>query len=142
MLIDTNVLMYAVDDMSSDHRTVRTWLESALNGSMRIGMPWESLAAFVRIVTNPRAMRNPLSPDSALDYVYAWAAANLIWHPVPTDRHIEVFGGLVAGIQLSGNLISDAHLAAIAIEHGIPIVSADSDFALFADRVTWINPLR
>lgn len=141
MLIDTNILIYAVDETCSEHSTVRTWLETALNGSVRIGIPWESLTGFVRIVTNPRAVRNPLRPDDALEYVYAWATADLVWHPAPTDQHMEVFSALVAGFKLSSNLVSDAHLAAIAIEHGLPIVSADSDFALFTDRVTWINPL-
>ncbi|MHB8264144.1 MAG: TA system VapC family ribonuclease toxin [Acidimicrobiales bacterium] len=141
MLIDTNILIYAVDETFTEHDRVRTWLETVLNGSTRVGMPWESLAGFVRIVTNPRAMRYPLSPINAWNYVHAWATADLVWHPAPTDHHMEVLGSLVTSLELTGNLIPDAHLAAIAIEYGIAVVSADSDFALFASWVPWINPL-
>jgi hypothetical protein len=116
-------------------------VEAALHGSTRVGMPWESLTGFVRIVTNPRAMRHPLSPSDAWYYVQTWPTADLVWHPSPTNDHVKVLGNLVTSLGLVGNLISDAHLAAIAIEHGIAVVSADSDFSLFASWVPWINPL-
>ena len=140
MLVDANILIYAVDEERAEHEPVRGWLEGALNGSVRVGLPWESLTAFVRITTNPRAMRNPLTPNEAWEYIATWTEADVVWHPSPTDRHADVLGSLIRELSLAGNLIPDAHLAAIAIEHGVAVVSADSDFALFADRVPWINP--
>jgi hypothetical protein len=117
-----------------------TWLEAELNGDRRVGMPWESLTAFVRLVTNPRAFPRPLAPGDAWDLVDEWLAAPVAWIPVPTDRHAAVLGDLVRRYRLAGNIVPDAHLAAIALEHGAEIVSADTDFARFTE-LRWSNPL-
>lgn len=140
MLIDTNILLYSVDMDSRFHPFVRPWLEGALNGSRMLGLPWQSLTGFLRLATNSRVMNNPLSPSVAWAIVDEWLESPSTWIPQPTPRHAEILGGLVRNLQLSGNLIPDATLAALCIEHGLAIVSADSDFARFAE-LTWINPL-
>ena len=140
MLLDANLLLYAVDRSSRFHETAADWLTEQLNGPVRVGIPWQSLVAFLRISTHPRAAGSPLTPDDALGYVEDWLTADSVWTPVPGPRHGELLADLVQRYQLRGNLISDAHLAALALEHGLPLVSADSDFARFTD-LRWINPL-
>lgn len=141
MLVDANLLLYAVDRRSPFHEAARGWLTDALNGGVRVGLPWQCLTAFVRIATHPRASENPLSPERAWARVREWLARDVVWTPLPTNQHAEVFGALVVDGDLRGNLVSDAHLAALAIEHGLRIYSADSDFARFPE-VTWVNPLQ
>jgi toxin-antitoxin system PIN domain toxin len=140
LLIDANLLLYAVDSASDHHARTAEWLTEQLNGDGRVGMPWESLAAFVRIATHPRASEQPLSPGDAWGFVEEWLAAPTVWVPLPTDRHAEVLGGLVRRHRIAGNLIPDAHMAALAIEHGLEVCSADTDFARFTE-IRWRNPL-
>lgn len=140
MLLDANLLLYAVDRSSRFHQDASDWLTEQLNGPRRVGIPWQSLVAFLRISTHPRASQSPLTPEDALGYVEDWLTADPVWTPVPGPRHGELLADLVGRYQLRGNLISDAHLAALALEHGIPLVSADTDFARFTD-LRWINPL-
>lgn len=140
MLVDANLLIFAFDGTSPFHRRSSAWLAEQLNGSTRVGLPWQSLLAFVRIATNPRASTTPITPDAAWDQVEQWLTADVGWVPTPTDRHGEVLGTLIRRYQLTGNLISDAELAALAIEHGLTLCSADTDFARF-DELTWENPL-
>lgn len=140
MLVDANLLLYSVDEDSPFHVGAREWLSDVLNGPRRVGLPWPSLAAFVRIATHPRASRHPLDPATAWAQVEAWLGAAPSFVPAPTDRHAEVFGDLVVRHQLRGNLIPDGHLAALAIEHGLAVCSADTDFARFTE-VRWVNPL-
>jgi len=140
MLVDANILLYAVDERSRAHRTARDWLEDALNGSRRIGLPWQSLLAFVRIVTHPRALPVPLLPADAWSFVADWIAAPAAWVPQPGRGYEAILGRFVCELDLRGNLVSDAALAALALEHGLTIVSADSDFARF-EEVAWLNPL-
>ena len=140
MLVDANLLLYAVDHRSPFHAAAREWLTTALNGPARVGLPWQSLTAFVRIATHPRASAHPLPPKRAWQHVRAWLACDVAWVPTPTERHAEILGALVIDHDLRGNLVSDAHLAALAIEHGLRIYSADSDFARFPDAA-WVNPL-
>jgi toxin-antitoxin system PIN domain toxin len=139
MLLDANVLLYAVDSTAREHRRAVSWLEDRLAGTERVAMPWLSLTAFLRIATHPRASERPLDPEQAWDIVERWLSVPVVWTPGPTERHAEVLGELVRKYRLSGNLITDAHLAAIAIEHGIVLVSADTDFARFSE-VRWANP--
>ncbi|MGI8680806.1 MAG: TA system VapC family ribonuclease toxin [Mycobacteriales bacterium] len=140
MLLDANLLLFAVDAHSPFHGSAAAWLTAQLNGPRRVGLPWQSLGAFLRISTHPRASERPLSPPEAWAQVQDWLAADTAWIPQPTDRHAEVLGGLVTSYQLRGNLVSDAQLAAIAIEHGLTLYSADTDFARFRE-VRWENPL-
>jgi toxin-antitoxin system PIN domain toxin len=140
MLVDANILLFAVDRQNPFHATARSWLTEQLNGTTRIGLPWQSLDAFVRISTHPRAAREPLSPQGAWSFVTDWLAAEVAWTPLPTDAHATVLGHLITTYNLAGNLIPDASLAALAIEHGLELASADSDFARFRE-IHWINPL-
>lgn len=139
-LVDANLLLYARDSASTQHERARSWLEGRLDGSIRIGLPWQSLVAFMRIATHPRVYKHPLSPAEASEQVREWLRAPASWTPCPTDRHQSVLGDLIERHELRGNLISDAHLAALAIEHGLELCSADTDFARF-EGVRWINPL-
>ena len=140
MIVDANVLLYAADRSSRFHDGASDWLERALNGPSWIGLPWQSLVAFVRIATHPRAVARPLTAADAWRQVENWLAADVAWMPVPTDRHREVFGRLITVNDIRGNLVGDAHLAALAIEHGVGVCSADSDFARFPE-VRWVNPV-
>ena len=140
MLIDANILLFAVDETSKFNDRAATWLAQMLNGSARVGFPWQSLVAFVRISTHPRASEKPLSPTEAWGFVEDWLASDVAWIPAPTERHAETLGRLVTGYELRGNLVSDAHLAALAIEHGLAVCSADTDFARFSG-IRWINPI-
>ncbi len=140
MLVDANILLYAVDETSTFHDGARTWLETALNGDRRIGLPWQSLTAFVRIATNPRATSNPLRPDDAFGFVERWLDAPAAWVPQPSGGHRALLGRLIRELDLRANLVADAVLAALCIEYGLTMVSADSDFARFPE-VRWLNPV-
>lgn len=140
MLLDANLLIYAVDERSPLHPRARDWLTDQLNGSRRVGLPWQSLGTFLRITTHPRIFERPLGSADAWARVEAWLAAPMAWTPSPGPRHGALFGSLVAGYGVTGNLVPDAQLAALALEHGLEICSADSDFAMFTE-IRWINPV-
>lgn len=140
MLVDANILLYATDEAATHHSAARDWLETALNGPRRVGLPWQSLTAFVRIATHPRALNSPLSATAAWSFVDDWLDAPAAWTPQAGPGHREILRDLVCGLDLRGNLVSDAVLAALCVEHGLAVVSADSDFARFRD-LTWINPV-
>jgi len=140
MLIDANLLLFAIDNQAAQHEGALAWLTDQLDGDRRVGIPWESLTAFVRIATHPRASDHPLRPAEAWAFVEDWLSAPTVWIPSPTDRHAEVLGGLITRYRLSGKLIPDAHLAAIALEHGLEVCSADTDFARFTE-LRWHNPI-
>lgn len=139
MILDANVLLYAVDSESRFHDEARATLEGALNGPTRVGFPWISLMAFQRIATHPRVTSNPLDATTAWGFVSDWLSASQAWIPNPGPRHSEVFGRLLIEGDLRGNLVTDAHLAALAIEHGVSLVSFDTDFARFSG-LSWILP--
>lgn len=140
MIVDANVLLFAEDDTSRTHERAVRWLTAALNGPVRIGLPWPTLLAFLRVRTSPRAYAAPLSPAEAWQRVTGWLGAPAAWVPAPTGRHADVLGELVQRYGLSGNLLPDGHLAALAIEHGVAVASADTDFARF-EEIDWINPV-
>ncbi len=140
MLIDANLLLFAVHEESPFHAKASAWLDDQLNGERRVGMPWQSLGAFLRIITNPRIFELPLDPAQAWGLVEGWLANDMVWVPAPTPRHAEVLGGLIKRYQLRGDLIPDAQLAALALEHGLTLCSADTDFARFPD-LRRLNPV-
>jgi toxin-antitoxin system PIN domain toxin len=140
MLVDANILLFAVDDRSPFHTAAGSWLADRLNGVRRVGIAWQTIGAFLRISTHPRAAARALSPAEAWEFVEDWLSADATWIPQPTDRHRDVLGELIRTHQLRGNLISDAQLAALAIEHGLTVISADTDFARFTE-LTWENPI-
>lgn len=141
MIIDANILLYARDSSNPFHAAAESWLTDRLNGPVRVGLPWQSLVAFVRIATHPRAFARPLDPAAAWAQVDAWMNAPAAWVPTPGVTHGAVLGRLLVDHGARGNLVSDAHLAALAIEHGVAVCSADSDFVRFPE-VRWVNPLR
>ena len=140
MLVDANVLLYSVDELSPFHVSARDWMTTALNGDRRVGIPWQSIWEFVRVATNPRALVSPLSPSDAWEHVAGWLDAPATWMPGPGRGHREILRSLLVDKDLRAGLVSDAVLAAICVEHGLSIGSADSDFARFPE-VDWINPL-
>ncbi len=140
ILVDTNLLVYAkVVDMPQ-HAAAKTWFDGQLNTLARVGLPWHSLLGFLRIVTNPRIFEHPQSIDSAWRQVTDWLSVRSVWVPAPTDRHAEVLGLLLAAARPRANLVPDAHLAALAIEHGLTLCSTDGDFGRFTG-MRWHNPL-
>lgn len=140
-LVDANILLYAVDEQARQHRAAKRWLEEALNGDRRVGLPWQSLTAFVRISTHPRALARPLRPAEAWEYVTDWLDAPVAWVPEAGAGHRRLLGQLICDRDLGGNLVSDAVLAALCLEHGLTMVSADSDFARFPE-LRWVNPVQ
>ena len=139
-LIDANLLLYAANREAVEHERSKDWLESQLNGERRVGMPWESLTAFVRLATNPRVIARPLKPAEAWGTVENWLAVAVVWIPTPTEQHAQVLGRLIVKYRLGGKLVPDAHLTALAIQHGLEVCSADTDFARFTE-IRWVNPL-
>ncbi len=140
MLVDANVLLFAVHRGSRFHEAARDWLTEQLNGARRVGFPWQSIAAFLRIATHPRAFDRPLEPATAWARASDWLRAEPAWIPQPGNRHAEILGDLIERYEVRGNLIPDAQLAALAIEHGLTVISADTDFARFTE-IRWENPL-
>ena len=140
MLVDANLLLFAVHEGSPFHAAARAWLTEQLNGARRVGLPWQSLAAFLRIATHPRAFERPLQPAEAWARVTDWLDAAPTWIPTAGERHAEILGELVVRHDIRGNLVPDAQLAALALEHGLTVASTDTDFARFTD-VRWENPL-
>lgn len=138
ILVDANLLIYASSPESTRHADAKAWLDERLNGSTRVGLPWPSLLAFMRIVANPRLFE-AASLSHARSQVGAWLALPNTWIPTPTDAHTQILDELLAG-EHSHRLVPDAHLAALALEHGLVLCSSDGDFARFAG-LRWENPL-
>ena len=131
VLVDANVLLYAVNDSMPRHASAKRWIEQALSGTEAVGFAWHVLLAFVRLATLRALFPIPLEADAALDLVDEWLGARpaLVVHP--TARHASVLRGLLRESGTAGNLVSDAHLAALSIEHGARICSFDRDFNRF-----------
>ncbi len=140
MLLDANLLLYAVHEGDSRHEAAARWLTEQLNGPRRVGLPWQSLAAFLRISTHPRAFERPLSPATAWERIDDWLAAPVAWIPAPGPGYPQTLGELVRTYEVRGNLVTDAQLAALAIEHGVTLYSTDTDFARFSEA-RWVDPL-
>ncbi len=140
ILVDANLLVYAHVRSFQQHESARTWLDSEFNGDSRVGLPWPSLLAFLRIVTNPRIFELPETMSEAWKQVEAWLDCEVSWIPEPTERHREVLGSLLNTSGMQANLVPDVHLAALAIEHGLILCSTDGDFARF-QNLRWQNPL-
>ena len=104
------------------------------------GVPWPTALAFIRISTHPRALERPLTIGEAWETVSSWLERSNVWVPAPTDRHGEILGGLLLGGRATGNHAMDAHLAALAIEWGLELLSADGDFARYRG-LRWRDPL-
>lgn len=140
MLVDANILLFALNRGSPSHRAAVAWLTRELNGPRRVGLPWQSLAAVLRIATHPRAFDHPLDPGVAWKRVTEWLDSPAAWVPEAGARHADILGDLIVRHHVRGNLVPDAQLAALAIEHGLIVISADTDFGRFPE-VRWENPL-
>ena len=140
-VVDANVLLYAVNESAEHHDEALGWLDAALNGRSTVGFSWVSLLAFLRLSTKIGLFPAPLAVDQAVDRVRAWLAQPTSVLLEPTAQHLEVLSNLLAPVGTGGNLINDAHLAALAIEHRGEVVTYDSDFGRFPG-VTWSTPVR
>lgn len=140
-LVDANVLIHAFNSDSERHAEAKGWLDDALSGGASVGFAWLPLLAFVRLTTKPGLFPSPASAQVAMAQVDDWLTAPSAQIVHPTARHPVVLTELLADLGTAGNLVSDAHLAALAIEHRAQIVSYDADFARFPG-VTWERPGR
>lgn len=140
ILVDANLLLYAKIADLPQHERAASWLEGQVRAASRIGLPWVSLVAFLRISTNARVFSRPLPVARAWEQVEEWLALPGVWVPEPTEQHGAVFGKLLRSAGATANLVPDAHLAAIALEHGLEVCSTDADFARFPG-LRWRNPL-
>ena len=140
ILIDANLLIYATNKDAPHHRKARLWLEKALSGSESVGFSWGVILAFLRITTRPGILSKPLEIDQALVYVDEWLDQPVAEVLSPGPRHWPIIRNLLSTAGTLGNLTSDAHLAAIAIENGAKVYSADYDFQRF-QSIQHVNPL-
>jgi toxin-antitoxin system PIN domain toxin len=140
ILVDANLLIYAQIREVPQHQPAREWLDRQLTEASRIGLPWESIAAFLRVVTNPRILERPVPLADAWRQAQEWLGSGPAWIPQPGDRHAALLGELLSVPGLRANDVPDAHLAALAISHGLILCSADAGFARFPG-LRWTNPL-
>lgn len=141
ILVDANLLLYAKISDYPQHEQARRWLDERLNEPARVGLPWPSLLAFLRISTNPRLFPRPMGIDEAWKQVDSWLTVPQVWIPLPTERHREVLASLLDDGSVVAGLVMDAQLAALALEHGLLLCTTDGDFGRF-NGLRWENPLR
>lgn len=140
-VVDANLLLYAYDSTSRFHAAARSWLEEKLSGAALVGLPWSVLLAFLRIATNARALQRPLSTEKATAIVSSWIDVPSVVIPAPGPGHWDILAGLLEASQARGSLVSDAHLAALTLEHGGVLATTDRDFTRF-DGLRVVDPLR
>ena len=138
--VDANILLYAEDENSPSHEKACAWWDAQLSGSAPVCLSWAVIGAFILIGTNPRLFARPLTMNQAVARIQSWLDQPCVRLIRETDRHWIVFQEMLAGSGATGNLVTDAHLAAIAIEHNCELNSCDSDFARFP-KLKWRNPL-
>ncbi|MDE3127607.1 MAG: type II toxin-antitoxin system VapC family toxin [Gemmatimonadota bacterium] len=139
-VVDLNLLLYAANRDAPEHARARAWLERILGASEPVALPWAVLLGFLRVATSARVFPRPLSPAAALEVVDSWLAAPAVVALSPGQEHWPVLRRLIAESGTAGNLTTDAHLAALAIEHGAELCSTDADFVRFRE-LRWENPL-
>jgi toxin-antitoxin system PIN domain toxin len=140
-LPDVNLLVYAANESTKQHAPALAWVEQTLSGRETVALAWPVLIGFVRVITNPRVLQRPWDAKQAIAVIDGWLALPPVTVVHPTDRHLAVLRDLLNPLGTAGNLTSDAHLAALAIEHGATLYSADNDFSRFAG-LSWVDPLR
>lgn len=140
ILLDANLLIYAVDADAPQHARARRWLERTLSGDAFVGLPWIVMLAFLRVTTRPGILRRELSAEQAIGYVDEWLGQPYVEAVGPRAGHWPLLKKLLLEVGAAGNLTSDAHLAALAIEGGCELASTDHDFARFSG-VRLVNPL-
>lgn len=137
---DVNLLLYAVDSSAPRHRAARRWLEAQLSGAETFAFSWSVLLAFLRLSTNSRIFTDPMTPADAFDTVEGWLGQPCTTIVHPTERHAALLRELIEPLGTAANLTSDAHLAALSVEHGAELCSSDRDFSRFP-MVRWSDPL-
>lgn len=140
ILVDANLLLYAEDQTSPKHDAAREWWDACLSGDSPVCLCWTVLNAYVRIGTNARVYEQPLSLEQAVERVQSWLDQPCTRLVYPTGRHWEILRELMLSSQAIANLVTDAHLAALAISHGCELCSTDSDFSRFKG-LRWSNPI-
>ncbi|MGB7133368.1 MAG: TA system VapC family ribonuclease toxin [Candidatus Sulfotelmatobacter sp.] len=140
IVVDTNLLIYAYNSGSTHHAKARRWLEHTLSGSESVGLPWQSTAAFVRIMTDVRLPAEHLTALAAVEVVNGWLDQAIVRLLTPGEDHWSLFRQMVLDGQAAGNLVSDAQIAALTIEYGGVLYTTDRDFARFPG-LRWRNPL-
>ena len=140
ILVDANLLIYAVNHDLPQHKPAKAWWEDVLSGSAMVGIPLVSLLAFLRICTNPRVFPQPLAPESAIAYIDEWLDQAVVRLVVPGAGHWAIMRNLLVQTGMAGNLTTDTHIAALALEQGYTIFSADNDFRRFPG-LKHVNPL-
>ncbi len=140
ILVDANILLYAEDALHPYNERARKWWDGQLSGSDPVCLCWPVLSAFVRISTNPRVFERPLSLEKAISRVQSWLDQPCTRIVRPTERHWTVFRQMLSEGQATANLVPDAHLAALCIEHGCTLASTDRDFSRFP-KLKWQNPI-
>lgn len=140
ILIDANLLIYAINSDTKQHKLARKWLESTLSGNADVGFPWVVLMAFIRVTTHHRILPRSLSCEQALAYVDGWLAQPQCCIINPGKNHWSIFQNLLSSTGTVGNLSTDAHIAALALENGATVYSADYDFMRFPG-LQHVNPL-
>ena len=140
MLVDANLLLYAQHFEFPQHAAAHSWLERRLSGTRRLGLPWLSLLAFLRISANARLFEHPLELGDGVRQVQRWLSAPAAWVPLPTENHADVLAALLAKESAVPKAVSDAHLAALAIGHGLTLCTTDAGFRRF-EGLRWENPL-
>ncbi len=141
ILVDANILLYAEDSLSEHHTAAVKWWDAQLSGESSVGLAWQVIQAFIRIGTNPRLHKRPLTIGEATDRVESWFDQPNVRLVQPGDKHWNIFRKLLRETKAVGNLVSDAHLAALALEHNCEMCSTDSDFAKFP-ALKWRNPIQ
>ena len=141
ILVDANLLLYAEDSRSPHHSQARKWWVAQLSGSSPVCLCWSVLSAFLRISTNRRAYQRPLTLEEAMDRVQSWLDQPCVRIVHPTQRHWDVFRDMLTAGKATANLVTDAHLAALALEYGCELNSTDADFSRFP-KLAWRNPLQ
>jgi toxin-antitoxin system PIN domain toxin len=139
-LPDVNLLVYAANESAVQHAPAHAWIEETLSGRETVAFAWPVMIGFVRVITNPRVLQQPWDAEQALTVVEGWLAQPPATVVHPTVRHAAVLRDLLLALGTAGNLTSDAHLAALAIEHGATLCSCDNDFSRFAG-LRWVDPL-
>ena len=140
ILPDVNLLVHAYNAESPDHVAARAWWERLLNSTQPVGLTWAVVLGFIRLVTNRHVVSHPLTAEAACAHPRAWLAQPYVSIAHPGDRHAEIVFGLLETVGTAANLTTDAHLAAVAIEHQAEIHSTDTDFARFPG-LRWVNPI-
>ena len=140
ILVDINILLYAIDADSPHHRRVLSWWESALASNEPVGLYWTTVIGFVRVCTQHRSVEKPIEPVESLRFVDEWLNHPNVMLVDPAPNHWELFCDLIVGVGRAGKLTTDAHLAAIAIGNGAQLASCDVDFSKFS-KLRWVNPL-